>query len=265
MSRRFGFDALRTQPLEDSINWAASNGFHYIDFNADLSPNDIGSFDDVRIRKVKALCAAQDIKIGVHPSSAVNSAEYVPGMSEAVEQYLNANLELAARLGCDWVVGHGGYHFGDLERRRRAAVERTKRLVERAENINVPIFLENHNREPEHAEIYYLPYNIEELHWFFDTIHSPYFKWAFNVAHSHLTAEGWLGFLEEFGVENIGQIRLNDNHGDYEVHLVPGEGTIDFPALFERLKAKGYEGWFSMGFGDEADKIRVRDWFGTLL
>ena len=66
-------------------------------------------------------------------------------------------------------------------------------------------------------------------------------------------------------MENIGQICLNDNHGDYEVHLVPGEGTIDFPALFERLKAKGYEGWFSMGFGDEADKIRVRDWFATLL
>ena len=40
--------------------------------------------------------------------------------------------------------------------------------------------------------------------------------------------EGWQGFLDAFGVENIGQVRLNDNMGEYEIHLVPGEGTIDF-------------------------------------
>ncbi len=64
---------------------------------------------------------------------------------------------------------------------------------------------------------------------------------------------------------NIGQVRLNDNSGDYEIHLVPGEGTIDFRALFGQLSALSYTGWFSLGFGDEADKLRVRDWFETLL
>jgi sugar phosphate isomerase/epimerase len=60
-------------------------------------------------------------------------------------------------------------------------------------------------------------------------------------------------------------VRLNDNTGDYEVHLVPGEGTIDFGALFAKLSALGYGDWFSLGFGDEGDKLRVRDWFVTLL
>jgi sugar phosphate isomerase/epimerase len=265
MSNRFGFNASGNQPIEDSIRWAAENSFHYIDFQADLPPNDLASFDTARIRNVRDLCETHGIEIGIHPSSAINNAEYVPILSEAVDDYLFANLDLAARLSCGWLVGHGGYHFGDVPRRRVAAVERIKRLVDRAERADVTIFFENHNREPEHAEIHYIPHNVEETHWFFDAIQSPHFQWAFNVAHGHLVPEGWQGFLDTFGTDNIGQVRLNDNTGDYEIHLVPGEGTIDFEALFTQLRTKGYSGWFSLGFGNEADKIRVRDWFEALL
>jgi sugar phosphate isomerase/epimerase len=265
LSDRFGFNASTHTSIEDSIRWAAANGFYYIDFQADLPPNDLASFDEARVRRVRDLCEQHGVKIGLHPSSAINNAEYTPIMAEAVDAYLLANLDLAARLGCGWLVGQGGYHFGDLAQRRPAAVDRIKRLVERAEQTNVVIYFENHNKEPEQAEIHYLPHNVEETRWFLDTIRSEHFKWAFNVAHGHLTPEGWLGFLDAFGVANIGQVRLNDNRGDYEVHLVPGEGTIDFPSLFAELNQRGYTGWFSLGFGNEADKIRVRDWFVTLL
>jgi sugar phosphate isomerase/epimerase len=60
-------------------------------------------------------------------------------------------------------------------------------------------------------------------------------------------------------------VRINDNHGDYEVHLVPGEGNIDFVDMFGALNARGYEGWFSLGFGNDADKVRVKEWFEKLL
>ena len=265
MNGRFGFDAPKDWPLEDSIRWAAENGFDYIDFQADMPPNNIASFDSSRIRQVRSLCEEYGVNIGIHPSSAINNAEVVPIMAEAVDEYLFANLNLAVRLGCGWLVGHGGYHFGDLSRRRTAAIDRMKRLLDRAEQRGVVIFFENHNKEPDHAEIHYLPHNLEETRWFFEAIQSDYFKWAFNVAHSHLVPEGWAGFLDAFGVENIGQVRLNDNRGDYEVHLVPGEGTIDFEAVFAQLQSKGYTGWFSLGFGTDTDKIRVRNWFATLL
>ena len=265
MNARFGFNASNYIPIEESIRWAAETGFGYIDFQADLPPNNLASFDETRIRTVRGLCEQYDIAIGIHPSSAINNAEYVPIMAEAVDDYLFANLELAARLGCGWLVGHGGYHFGDLAQRRDVAFDRLKRLVARAEQTGVVIYFENHNREPEYAEIHYLPHNVEETGWFFEAIQSPHFKWAFNVAHGHLVPEGWSGFLDVFGVDNIGQVRLNDNNGDYEIHLAPGEGTIDFTALFAQLKRLGYAGWFSLGFGNNADKVRVRDWFAGLL
>ena len=265
MSERFGFDAPKSLPIEDSIVWAADNGFRYIDFQADLPPNDLAAFDRDRVRGVRERCERHDVALGIHPSSAINNAEYVPIMAEAASDYLAANLDLAERLGCGWIIGHGGYHFGDLDLRRTAALERLRRLVDRAERKGLTVFFENHNKEPEHAEMHYLPHTVEETRWFFDAIRSPRFKWAFNVAHGNLVPEGWRGFLDAFGAGNIGQVRLNDNRGDYEIHLVPGEGNIDFAALFAALRTAGYAGWFSLGFGDEADKVRVREWFAGLL
>lgn len=264
-SNRFGFDAPGNVPLEDSIRWAGEHGFHYIDFQADLSPNHLASFDEKRVRAIRALCKEHDVALGIHPSSAINSAEYVPIMAEAVESYLYANLETAHRLGCGWMVAHGGYHFGDLARRQEVSLSRLQGLAQRAEELGVAIYFENHNREPEHAEMHYLPHNVAETAWFFERVDAPNVHWAFNVAHGHLVPEGWEGFLDAFGVEQIGQVRVNDNRGDYEIHLVPGEGTIDFPTLFRRLRKAGYGGWFNLGFGDWDDKLRIRAWFETLL
>ena len=265
MSHRFGFNAPGGKTIEDSIRWAGENGFRYIDFNADRAPNSWASFDDRRASEVRRLCEKHRVQIGLHPSSAVNNAEDIPIVREAVDDYLSANLDLAQRLGAGWLIAHGGYHFGDFERRLPAAISRIRRLLDRAERKHIAVFLENHNREPERSEIHYLPHNVEEMRRFLDALDSPNLLWAFNAPHGHLVPEGWAGFLDAFGTGKIGQVRLNDNTGEYEAHLVPGEGNIDFPALFRRLREEAYQGWFSLAFGNEADKIRARDRFEKLL
>ena len=132
MSGRFGYNMDRTTLLEEGIIWGAENGFCYIDFQADMPPNNLASFDNTRVKRIRDLCEKHAVQIGIHPSSAINNAEYVPILSEAVDVYVNANFDLAVQLGCGWIVGHGGYHFGDIASRRDAAIERMKRLVHRA-------------------------------------------------------------------------------------------------------------------------------------
>ena len=65
MTHRFGFDAPKHPPLEDSILWAAQNNLPYIDFQADLPPNDIASFDNARIRKVRNLCEKHGVEMPI--------------------------------------------------------------------------------------------------------------------------------------------------------------------------------------------------------
>ena len=115
------------------------------------------------------------------------------------------------------------------------------------------------------AEIHYQPRDADETAWFLDRLPAATVRWAFNVAHAHLVPEGIDGFLDRFGIGRLAQVRLNDNPGTHEVHLVPGEGTIDFAPVFHRLDRLGYRGPFSLDFGIDEDKLRVRDAFAALL
>jgi sugar phosphate isomerase/epimerase len=211
---------------------------------------------------VRDLCAAHEIKLVIHTSSAVNNAEVAPFVSDAVDEYLAENVRLAKRLGCAAVIVHGGFHFTDVEKRFKAALDHLRRIADFAAVEQMPLWFENHNVEPEYAEIHYIPDNVEELRWFFDAPgfgDSPWVKWTFNVGHAELVPDKTQGFLDAFAVSRMAQVRLCDNPGTYEKHVVPGEGVIDFVDVFRRLDRAGYTGPFSLDFGTDEDKVRIRD------
>jgi sugar phosphate isomerase/epimerase len=261
---RIGFDA-GPRALEGALEWAVRHGFHHVDFNADIGPNHMAQWPSDRVRTLRDTCGRHDIHLGLHTLSGVNVAEFSPHVSEGVDAYLRANVDLAMRLGGEWVVVHAGFHFsGAQEARKAASLERLKRLTAHAERAGATLLLENLNLEPEHAEVHYLAHTVEECRPYFDQIQSERFGWAFTVNHSHLVPEGIGGFLDAFGITRIGEVRLADNTGEYEVHLNPGEGTIDFKALFQRLEGAGYAKHYSMAFGGEADKLAAREKLAAL-
>ncbi len=102
---------------------------------------------------------------------------------------------------------------------------------------------------------------MEECRFYFDAISSANFGWAFTVNHANLVPEGIDGFLDAFGIDRIGEVRLADNLGVKEVHLNPGQGNIDFEAVFRRLESEGYRSFYTMAFGSLQDKLAARDAF----
>ena len=258
---RIGFDAGGAK-LEDSLDTASAHGFHYLDFSAESGPNRLDSWGRERANAVREFCGRNEIHLSLHTSSGVNVAEVAPLVSDAVDRYLRGYIDLARLLGCEGVVVHGGYHFSSqLEARKTASVERLKRAVEYAEGQGVVLFLENLNFEPDDAEVHYLAHNVEECRLYFDAIHSAHLGWAFTVNHANLVPEGISGFRDAFGVDRIGEVRLADNLGDREVHLTPGQGNIDFEAVFRRLETAGYQKFYTMAFGSLQDKLEAREVF----
>ncbi len=104
---------------------------------------------------------------------------------------------------------------------------------------------------------------MEELHWFLDAPglkDSPWLKWTFNAGHAELVSDKVGGFLNAFGVDRIAQVRLMDNPGTYEKHLLPGEGVLDFPSIFRNIEGACYTCPYCLYFpGTDADRIRIRD------
>ena len=258
---RIGYDGGATR-LEDSLAFASEEGFHYLDFSADTGPNRVDNWPDDRLRAVRTMMDRHEIAVTVHTASSVNVAEFAPHVGEAVDAYLRGNIDLARRMTAHGVVVHGGMHFSSaIDARMEAARERLLRATDYAESSGVSLFFENLNWEPDNAEVHYLGHTVEECRYFFDAITSERFGWAFTVNHSNLVPEGVDGFIDAFGVGRIGEVRLADNTGEVEVHLPPGQGNINFPAMFRRLESAGYTGYYTMAFGSLDDKLAARELF----
>jgi sugar phosphate isomerase/epimerase len=260
LRERIGIDFGGKMRLEEALAWAAANEFAYADVCVDNPPNELGSFDEARVRGVRAALDRHGIHLGLHTLSAVNVAETSPYLRDAVDRYLEAYMDLARRLGAGWIVVHAGYHFtSDLERRKAAALDRLKRASEQAEKRGVQLLLENMNPEPDDAEVHYLAHDVAECRYYFDQLTSPRLGWAYTVNHAHMLPEGIAGFTPLFDLGRCGEVRLADNRGEVEEHLQPGDGTIDFKALFDQIEGAGYRKHYMMAFGSVDDMRRGRE------
>ena len=77
-----------------------------------------------------------------------------------------------------------------------------------------------------------------------------------NTGHVNVTAHAlgldpkayWAEHVEKLGLR-LQHLHLDDNLGDLNSHLVPGDGNFDFKSAFANLKRSGYAGWLSAEIG----------------
>jgi sugar phosphate isomerase/epimerase len=260
--QRIGIDIGRRVSVEEGLEWAAKNDVHFIDVQTDIHPNALESFDAERIAGVRALKEKHNINLGLHTLSGVNVAEFSPFCRDAVDAYLKAYIDLAPQVGADWIVVHGGYHFTACRTlRMQTAIDRLKRMAGYAEEKGVLLLIENLNWEPVLAEVNYMPVTPAETMHFLTEINSPAVRWSFTANHAHfLPGVGISNFIDAMDFSLCHEVRLADNNGSYEIHQRPGEGTIDFGAMFKKIEGLGYKGHYTNGFATIDDMLAGRDY-----
>lgn len=256
---RIGIDYGRKLAAEDAVRHAAAHQVRVVDVQIDIAPNALESFDAGRCAGLRALCDEHGVQFGLHTLSAVNIAELSPFMRDAVDQYLRSYIDIARAVGAGWVVVHAGYHFTtDRDRRVEASLARLRRACAYAEEQGVLLLLENMNREPDHAEVHYLASPLAETRWYFDQIPSPALGWSFTINHATLEPEGIAGFLAGMPAERLREVRLADNNGEYEIHLRPGDGIVDWADTFAQIERTGFIGHYICAFGTLGDMLDGR-------
>lgn len=258
---RIGIDIGRKLSVEDAVQWAIDNNVTFIDCQIDVVPNALESFTEERCAPIREKCAAHGIHLGLHTLSGVNVAEISPLVSDAVDKYLLMYVDACQRLQAEWIVVHAGYHFSeDVKFRMETGLERLKRTLGHAESKQVKLLLENLNWEPDLAEVHYLAHSVEECLYYFDRMKSPYLGWSFTINHATLVPEGIAGFLDAMPTELLGEVRMADNNGEYELHMQPGDGIIDFTDMFTRVEATGYKGHYMSAYGSLDDMVTGREY-----
>ena len=264
MKDRIGIDINQKLALEPAVEWTVKHKVPYIDLCLDQTP-ELLQADSARLRNARKKLEKAGIKIGLHTLSAVNIAETSPFVAKAADEYLDAYIDAARRLGAGWIVVHGGYHFGgDKRARMDAAVARIGRATKLAEKKKVKLLLENLNPEPEQAEVHYLANDLEECKYYFDRLDSPALGWSFTVNHAHIRPNRIDAFIAGLDMRRCGEVRLADCRGTHEEHLRPGEGTIDFRAMFAAIEASGYRGHYMQAFGSLDDMLKGRETLAAL-
>jgi sugar phosphate isomerase/epimerase len=261
---RIGVDINQKLALEPAVEWAVKHGVPYIDLCLDPTP-ELLQKDSPRLKKARARLEKAGIRLGLHTLSAVNIAETSPFVAAAADEYLEAYVDAARRLGAGWIVVHGGYHFGSDKRARMdAAVARIARVCTIAERKRVRLLLENLNPEPDEAEVHYLASDLDECRYYFQRLDSPALGWSFTVNHAHIRPNRIDAFMAGLDMRRCGEVRLADCRGTHEEHLRPGEGTIDFPAMFAAIEASGYRGHYMQAFGSLDDMLQGRELLAQL-
>ena len=87
--------------------------------------------------------------------------------------------------------------------------------------------------------------NHLELAWLLAEIDSPFLGVNLDLGHSHVLGEDPEAILQLFG-ERIFHIHLEDIRGRKHYHLIPGQGQVDFSALFNLLARHGYRGFVTV-------------------
>jgi len=261
---RIGVDINQKLPLEQAVDWTVKHKVPYIDLCLDQTP-DLLKGDKKRSLSARKKLEKAGLRLGLHTLSAVNVAETSPFVSNAADEYLAAYIDAARELGAGWIVVHGGYHFGgDKRARMDAAVARIGKTAKLAEKKKAKLLLENLNPEPEQAEVHYLAHDIEECKYYFDRLDSPALGWSFTVNHAHIRPNRIDEFMARLDLERCGEVRLADCRGTHEEHLRPGEGTIDFGAMFAAIEKSGYRGHYMQAFGSLDDMLWGRDTLAAL-
>lgn len=148
-------------------------------------------------------------------------------------------LRCAGILGIKYMVVHPCCHIEgrlltDREEYLEHNIGRVTPLLDIFGEYGIILLTEN---LPSGASVY-----AQTASEFVERIDHPYFGWCYDVGHSH--SEG--DTLENFRCVSRAPLSLHihDNFGDYDDHLIPGFGNLNWGDFLRSLKAVDYKGDF---------------------
>lgn len=153
-----------------------------------------------------------------------------------------ARMEETAVLGARPYVIHYLPRYHD-PRRGESYRRSVEELLVRAQALGLVLAIETAPYKPLHNERY--P-DSREIAGFVRSFASAAVQMTIDINHSNLheSLREVCGHCRGL----IATVHISDNHGEWEDHLPPGEGIIDFAGTFRALRANGYTGPCNLEF-----------------
>ncbi len=228
------------RPIFEILDPVREAGFRHIEVCSFPAHLDYHNLPDVR-RARDRLDSLQINPVSFHAPFAerIDITSPDAGLrAESVRELILA-CEAAAELGCEHMVLHPGPEREGrppeaefLERMRHAA-ESLNQVAGRCCQLGVRLLLEN-------MLAHLLFGHVRDMMCLLGEIKTCSVGACLDTGHAHLAREMDRVIQKLSG--HLQMVHINDNHGDWDAHLPPGEGSINWPRVFAELRAVSFFG-----------------------
>jgi len=236
--------------------------------------------DDEVLREIRELAEDKQVYISLHVDDRQTNLACADGHSkegdpdsDSIIRRAKESIDLAIKLGADYVVFHPGFIPGtEYEEVIKEALQRVAgRLqhimayAQRQERPVTVVLENNHSMEEREKHIVRIDTRIEHFQYLRKILGFGPLHLCLDTGHTALQAvceaddvdprvantkeiqriieramDKWLTFAEELGEEG-GKlfIHLNDTDGTKDQHLIPGDGLIPYDSFFTGLMVRG--------------------------
>lgn len=227
-------------PILSVIDEIHANGFDSIEVCSFPAHLDYHKRDDV-LRAGEKLRALGIRPVSFHAPFAdkIDITALDPALREMAVAELLVACEAAAAMGAENLVLHPGPERSgrppeeEFLTRMRNAAESLNTVANRCCKLGVHLLLEN-----------MLPHllfgHINDMLYLLGSIRDCEVGTCLDTGHAYLSRE--LGMVANKLSGHLHLIHVNDNRGDHDDHLPPGEGHIDWPWFMSELKRWNFNG-----------------------
>lgn len=198
-----------------------------------------------RIKRIKDILSTYNISTSIHAPYFSEAPNYphelvvdTANLNDTQERLINESIMIAEELGSKVVVIHPGRINGDKKRSFENMISNLSRITKFAQDRNVILGLENkEGTDPKNLCI-----SASELVEAIERTGSSNLGATLDIGHANLTCSGNQEKLRQFlkmMKDLVVHVHVHDNTGSLteqywgDLHMAPGNGTIDFSVLNE--------------------------------
>lgn len=250
----FSTNAFVDFPLEYAVREIAQAGYRGIEILADTPHCTSFIGNELRCARIARMLAGHGLTVSnINANTAIcllglpaGSSSFEPSLSNPDKKIRRKRLDYIFRvfdsariIGADTVSITTGLLDPDISRESQIGYfsESIEHLLIEAKSRSIRVGIE--------AEPGLLIGTTSEAGEFVEQTGSAHLGINWDAGHAVVAGEHLPDVISRYGIHFF-NIHIEDIRGGEHYHLIPGEGDIDFDALFFELDSSGYSGFFTV-------------------
>ena len=236
------------------------SGFEAIDFNVGKYPLESGIYAaseeefEEHFYNIRKTAEKYGLEIGQTHGRCETYDPIDEARREWTHKVCERDLKATALLGAPSCVIHfiNTTRWGKqpAEMMRSVSDEMFRNIIPYAEQYKVNIALETFGAariKGDRVRDFFADHN--EFIGQFDRMNTQYKTMCVDTGHTHEAESFWVlppeDYIRTLG-KNVTLLHLHDNSGHWDDHQLPGQGNINWPAVFDALEEIGYQGNYNL-------------------